>query len=59
MTSLLLSLPLSSRSGSSNFACWDCDLADADGTALAACGVKPDSDDVLRWPVCPALLAQV
>ncbi len=67
IASLLLSSPLSSRSGASNFTCGNCDLAGADdavlagaddavlagadNAVLAACGVNPDSNDMLRWPV--------
>src|SRR6266851_3964973 len=49
IASSLLSLPLSSRSGASNFTYGNCDLAGADNAALAACGVNPNSDNMLYW----------
>jgi hypothetical protein len=47
----LLSLPLSSRSSTTNFACWNSGLVGADNVALVACGVNPDSNNVPYWPV--------
>ena len=37
--------------GVSSFACWNSSLVGADNAALAACGVNPNSNNVLHWPV--------
>jgi hypothetical protein len=40
-------------------ALWNCNLVSTNNMVLAACGVNPDSDDMLHCLVCLALLAWV